>query len=307
MTLPGKLITATLLALLIVPSGALALEIAPEPEKPDPGPRRPPRPRREDRPAAETVETPEPSDKPRPEDASRLVRELADERYEVRIEARKGLLALGPPALAALRAAKRSEDIEVAQTAEQLVEAIEAEHLESQPPGRRLVREEKGRRRTTVNVSSTGARLTGDLEVFIECPADTVRVHARRKVFAVEIKRDDGRMAIYSEPTEAEFKREYPDIYERYAAAALDESDPDAAFIEAMVRTRMPEMLEAFEVKHGRVPNGAEKKSGADALRATLRELLAESRAKKEKEETPAERPKPRPRRPVSGPTLHAE
>lgn len=170
-----------------------------------------------------------------------LIRDLASERFEVRTEAKKGLVIIGRPALGALRAASSHKDQEVADAARKLIAEIEG-----------------GKARTTVKVKSSGSRQAGTYEISVISSVDTVTVRDFKDAFGVEIKSAEGKVTLLSEPTRAEFARKHPEVWTRYAEPILDEANPDRAVKEAMVREVMPQVVRQFVKVRGTEPKPEE-------------------------------------------------
>jgi len=185
-----------------------------------------------------------------------LIRGLGAEKFDDRQAAREGLLAVGRPALAALRAATASRDPEVADAARKLVAEIEG-----------------GKARTTVKVARSGSRQAGNLEIAVTSSVDKVTVRDFKGAFSVAVEPVGGKAALYSEPTREEFVRKHPELWSKYAEPALDETDSERAVKEAMVRELIPQARGQFLKAHEREPKPEE----LAALEKLIREKLEQA------------------------------
>jgi len=210
---------------------------------------------------------------PTPEQAAEIVKliaELGSAKHDVREAARKRLLEAGRPALAALREASRSKDLEVATSSARLVEDIE----------------KNARARVRIKVLRPDG--SGEREIILETSESTVTVRENKKEFAVAVERPGGAAEVSSAPNRKEFRRKFPEAWKRWAEPALDASDPDRLAVEAMVRQLLPQIIATFTKQYGREPTLEEKAEAEKLLREETRKSLEANRPKAAgKPETP--------------------
>jgi len=213
---------------------------------------------------------------PTPEQAAeiaKLIPELGGAKYEGREAARKRLLEVGAPALAALRQASRSKDLEVATSSARLVEDI-GKHA-----------------RAHVRIKVLRPSESGEREIILETSESTVTVRETKKEFTVAVQRAQGAAEILLAPTREEFQKKFPEAWKRWAEPALDASDPDKLAVEAMARQLMPEIIAAYVKQNGIQPSAEEKAEAEKFLREELRKALEAHRAEKAPKDPAAKPP----------------
>ena len=218
-------------------------------------------------PAAPAVPDPVPSAEQAAEIAG-LVGQLGDGKFEVRDAAYKRLLAIGRPALSALRGATASRDAEVSASAVRLVSDIEKNI------------------RVHVRVKVLRPTEPGEREVILESEEATVTVRETRREFTVAVQKNGGAAELSSAPSRAEFQTKFPELWKRWAEPALDATDPDKLAVEAMVRQLLPQIIAAYAKEQGRQPTAEEQAEAVKLLREQARQALE---AKKAKEKAGAE------------------
>jgi hypothetical protein len=255
-------------------------------------------PRRGEQPGEQGPKKKPPAELPDPEltpekraEVARLIKALGAEKFEEREAARKALKEIGRPALAQLRAAAKSPDLEVSSAAKKLIAAIEGK---------------KGR--STIKIKSSGSREKGDYEVSLISSVETVTVRDFKEAFGVQIKPADNKIQLYSEPTKEAFQKKHPEIWKEYAAPLLDEKRHEEAIKGAMVRELMPQVLRQFRAAYKREPKPKELAVLRKMVRAKLEEIFKKKKTtvveKREPAKTPAKPKSPRRENPANGPQL---
>ena len=183
----------------------------------------------------------------------KLIAELGAPEFRKRKAAREALVAVGRPALAALRGAARSSDAEVAQSASEIIAAIEGK---------------KGR--STVKVSVEGSAEKKNLTVTVVSSVEEVIVRDHAEAFGVEIRPAGGKITLCSEKDRAAFEKKFPEIWKKYAEPILDREHPRRAVKEAMIRELMVQAVRQFREKYLREPKPEENV----ALEKMVRKVL---------------------------------
>ncbi len=231
---------------------------------------------------------------PTPEQRKKIakyIKDLSSEVYATRKAASDGLLKIGRPALASLRAAVKSDDFEQSEAANKIIAQIEG-----------------NRGRSTVKITTKGSHEKGNFEISLISSMETVTVRDFKGAFAVSVKPADGKLRLYSEPSKGDFQKKHPEVWQEYAADLLDEERHDEAIKSAMVRELMPQVLRQWDKVRKRSPNAKE----LAAMKKMVRDKLDKIFKKKvhvtgDPKTTPKKNPKPHsPRRenPAAGPQL---
>lgn len=145
------------------------------------------------------------------EDIQRLIKDLSSPEYSVRDEARKKLIETGRPALKYLQELTNSDDVELAESAREIIEAINNKSELKTPS-------EKRRGRSSFSTPAIRSARNYSYSLTVASGDETITVTVNGTSIELRVvNAKTRRTATYIAPAGVEeFKKNYPDIYKKY-------------------------------------------------------------------------------------------